>query len=56
VDGAANDELVRFLADRLGVRRSAVSIVRGRRGRRKVVRVDGVTGPDARERLLSGCR
>lgn len=52
VDGAANEELVRFLAERLGVRRSEVSIVRGRSARRKAVRIAGMTGDAARERLL----
>jgi uncharacterized protein (TIGR00251 family) len=42
VDGAANAELVRFLADRLGVPRSAVSITRGGTGRRKVVSLSGL--------------
>lgn len=38
-DGKANAELVRFLADRLGVPRSAVQIVRGQTSRAKTVRV-----------------
>ena len=52
VDGAANVELVRFVAERLGVRRSDVTIVRGVTGRRKVVRVAGMTAAAARDRLL----
>jgi uncharacterized protein (TIGR00251 family) len=43
VDGAANAELVRFLAARLGVPRSAVSIARGTTGRRKTVSVAGLS-------------
>jgi uncharacterized protein (TIGR00251 family) len=46
VAGAANDELVRFLARLLRVRGSAVSVVSGHTGRRKVVEIEGVT-PDA---------
>jgi uncharacterized protein (TIGR00251 family) len=42
VDGAANDELVRFLAERLGVARSAVTITAGHGGRRKTVKIDGI--------------
>lgn len=53
VDGAANEELVRFLAERLGVRQSEVSIVRGLSGRRKAVRIAGMTASVARERLLA---
>lgn len=44
VDGAANDELVRFLAERLGVRRGDVTIVAGASGRRKLVRIAGLPG------------
>lgn len=42
VDGAANAELVRFLAERLGVPRGAVTIVRGATARRKTVSIEGV--------------
>ena len=42
VDGAANEELVRFLAERLGVPRGAVTITAGHARRRKTVRIDGV--------------
>lgn len=45
VEGQANAELVRYLAERLGVRRSAVSIVRGERAREKTVHVTGITAP-----------
>ncbi|HMA39060.1 MAG TPA: DUF167 domain-containing protein [Gemmatimonadales bacterium] len=53
VDGAANEELVRFLAERLDVPRSAVAIVRGASARRKTVAVDGVT-TEAAVRVLLG--
>jgi uncharacterized protein (TIGR00251 family) len=42
VDGKANAALVTFVAERLGVPRSAVSVVRGQTSRSKVLRVDGV--------------
>ncbi|WP_307781201.1 DUF167 domain-containing protein [Rhabdothermincola sediminis] len=45
VEGQANAELVRYLAERLGVRRSAVSILRGERAREKIVHVTGITAP-----------
>ena len=41
VDGAANDAVVAARAAALGVRRADVAIVRGHRGRDKVVDVDG---------------
>jgi len=43
VDGAANDALVAFLAERLGVPKRAIEIVRGETARRKTVRIEGVT-------------
>jgi uncharacterized protein (TIGR00251 family) len=47
VDGEANDALVAFLAERLSVRRTDVTIVRGDTGRRKTVRVAGTTAAAA---------
>ena len=42
VDGAANDELIRFLAERLAVPRTAVTIAAGHTSRRKTVTVTGI--------------
>jgi len=43
VEGAANAALIEFIAEWLGVRRSAVSIISGDKARNKLVRVSGVT-------------
>lgn len=43
VDGKANVALVKFLAETLGVSRAQVEIVSGETGRRKLVRVRGIT-------------
>lgn len=51
VDGEANEALVRFLAGRLGVARSAVTLVRGQTSRRKTLRIEGLTLEEVRERL-----
>ena len=48
VDGAANDALMRFLAEVLGVRRSHVRLVAGAASRTKLVEVVGAD----RERLI----
>jgi uncharacterized protein (TIGR00251 family) len=53
VDGEANDELVRFLARHLGVARGTVTIESGATGKRKRVRVEGITVEDA-ERSFAG--
>lgn len=52
VEGAANDELVRFLARTLGVPRNAVRVTAGARGRRKTVVVSGVGEAVVRKTLV----
>ncbi len=47
VDGAANEELIRFLADLLGVPARAVEITAGHSSRQKTVRILGVDRPAA---------
>jgi hypothetical protein len=54
VEGAANEALIGFLAERLGVRKSAVSIISGERNRSKTVRVEGVTRERVEKVLLTG--
>jgi uncharacterized protein (TIGR00251 family) len=54
VDGAANEALIRFLADRLGVPRSALALVGGATSRRKVVEVTGISAEAAAARLPVG--
>jgi uncharacterized protein (TIGR00251 family) len=44
VDGKANAAVIEAVAEAFGVRRAAVSIVRGEAGRRKTVRITGVGG------------
>ena len=51
VDGAANEELVRFIAETLGLPRRAVRIASGLKGRDKVVEVDGLAPGEAERRL-----
>jgi len=48
VDGAANEALRKLLARALGVSKSDVEIVRGARGRNKVLRVHGMSARDVR--------
>lgn len=43
VDGAANEELITFLAGALGISRRAVRIVSGQSSRGKTVEVEGVS-------------
>ena len=51
VEGAANEALIRFLAETLGCPRSAVQIVRGQTSRHKTVAIAGVGAAEALARL-----
>ena len=51
VDGAANEALVGFLAERLGVPKRQVVVVRGATSRQKVVEVAGVSLEDVKIKL-----
>ncbi len=53
VDNAANEALVRFLADLLETSKSQVEIVSGHTSRDKVIRISGVS-PEAVNQVLSG--
>lgn len=52
VDGKANEALVKFFAEVLGVPKGAVSIVAGDTGRLKRVRVDGVSEEHVRRHCM----
>lgn len=54
VDGKANACLIEFLAERLALPRSAVSLASGASSRRKTVRVEGLAEAQALQRLLEG--
>jgi uncharacterized protein len=51
VEGRANEALRKLIAKRAGVAKGRVTIVRGERGRDKVVRVEGMTEADLRRAL-----
>ena len=53
VDGAANEELIAFLAKRLGIRRAAISIRAGATSRRKTVAVESLAPSAAIAKLKS---
>ncbi len=51
VEGEANEALVRLVAKLAGLPRSAVTIVRGKTGRRKTLRILGLEAGTLRSRL-----
>jgi len=52
VKGRANEELVAFLSEALGVSRDSISIVRGHVTRNKVVAIEGLSQAEVMRRLL----
>jgi uncharacterized protein len=50
--GIANDALVDFIAEKLGMAKHAVKLVRGRTGRNKTIAVEGMTVEEIRAGLL----
>ena len=53
VDGKANKELTSFLAKRLGLKKSGVTIIAGDKSRDKVVAISGVNMNTIRNTLLN---
>jgi uncharacterized protein (TIGR00251 family) len=52
VDGKANAALIEFVANRLGVAKSTVSLKSGQTSRRKVLEVTAVSAGDAQRLLM----
>ena len=52
VDDAANDALIAFVAERLGIAKRCVRIVAGRSSRQKLIEIAEVTADSAVSRLL----
>lgn len=53
VEGKANEECVRFIADKLGVRRSRVAIIAGHKSKKKTIAVSGLKIKDI-ESIIPG--
>lgn len=53
IDGAANEELIRFLADRCRISRASILIQSGGEGRRKRLYLKGISAEKVTARLLS---
>ncbi len=53
VKGKANKELIDFLSRALGVKKSSLSIVKGRTGRNKVIAIEGMSRDDILRHLTA---
>jgi uncharacterized protein (TIGR00251 family) len=52
VDNEANVQCCNFIAKQLGIAKRQVSIIRGNTSRQKVLRIEGVTEREVREKVL----
>lgn len=52
VEGKANAALIKFVAKKLGIPKSAITLVRGERGREKLLEITGPKAAEARKLLL----
>jgi uncharacterized protein (TIGR00251 family) len=52
LEGRANEALVEFIAEKLGVARRDVTLSSGEKSRDKVIAVEGLDEAEARKRLL----
>ncbi len=52
IDGKANEALLKYLAGKLGVPKSAVTITHGHTNRRKLVEVLGKVTPEAVDKIF----
>lgn len=53
VEGAANKAVAEFLADRIGVRKSQVSLIAGEKSRDKVFEITGISQESLHQRLTA---
>lgn len=51
LEGRANDELLEFLAGKLGIHHRSVTLLRGEKSRQKVVQIDGIDADMVKNRL-----
>jgi uncharacterized protein (TIGR00251 family) len=51
VEGSANEAIVKFIANALGVRKNQVEIVSGCKSREKTLRISGLSDAEVRERV-----
>ena len=54
VDGAANEALVRYLAEVVDVPRGSIEVLSGHAGRRKLLQITGITTAQAESALRLG--
>jgi uncharacterized protein (TIGR00251 family) len=56
LDGRANEELMRTLAEVLGLRKKDVVLVSGETGRNKLVEIQGISSDELRARIVNALK
>jgi uncharacterized protein (TIGR00251 family) len=54
VDAAANEALIKLLAEKLDCARGRIELVRGHKSRHKVIKLHGFTVEEVRQKLFGG--
>ena len=54
VDAAANEALIKLLAEKLGCARGRIELVRGHKSRHKVIKLHGFALEEVRQKLFHG--
>jgi len=49
--GKANKELANFLSERLGIKKSSITIIKGQTSRNKVIFIEGISGEEVIKRF-----
>ncbi len=51
-EGKANAQCIEFIAKCLGIAKSQIAIIQGKNSRRKVLKINGVTEKEVREKII----
>jgi uncharacterized protein (TIGR00251 family) len=54
VEGKANEECIRFLSDKLGIKRNRITIKAGHKSKNKTIAISGITKEDLESIIPAG--
>jgi uncharacterized protein (TIGR00251 family) len=54
VEGKANEECIRFLSDKLGIKKNRITIKAGHKSKNKIIAISGITKEDLESIIPAG--
>jgi len=54
VEGKANEECIRFLSDKLGIKKNRITIKSGHKSKNKIIAISGITKEDLESIIPAG--